>query len=88
MESIASLGIVMRTATKKTIGGERKKRKELEKGSNMKRKVEVVEVFTLRDPGGQRIHAARVAAANADVSINTWLLGVIEQATQPAKETK
>lgn len=50
----------------------------------MKRKP--VEVFTLRDPGGHLIHAARVAAAKQDMSINTWLLQVIEAAvTEPTE---
>jgi predicted HicB family RNase H-like nuclease len=49
----------------------------------MKRKTETPIVFTLRDTtGGELIHAARVAAAKLDMSINTWLLKLIDDATR------
>lgn len=48
----------------------------------MKRKSEHVTVFTLRDTtDGELIHAARVAAAKLDMSINTWLLRLIAEST-------
>ena len=51
------------------------------KGEKMKRKSAIVEIFTLRDPGGEHIHAVRVAAAGRDQSMNTWILRLIETAT-------
>lgn len=48
----------------------------------MKRTHAVITVTTIRDPGGKLILAARIAAARADMSMNSWLLRTIEAATQ------
>jgi len=48
----------------------------------MKRQHAIISKFTLRDPQGKIIHAARVAAAKEDISINEWVLRVIRRANE------
>ena len=54
-------------------------------GIEMKRKTAVVELFTLRDLGGELILAMRIAAARKSLSMNEWLLEVIREATRETK---
>lgn len=52
----------------------------------MKRTHDTITVTTIRDPGGKLILAARIAAAKADMSMNQWLLRMIEEAvTEPTE---
>ena len=48
----------------------------------MKRKTATVELFTLRDLGGELILAMRIAAARKSLSMNEWLLQVVRDATR------
>ena len=48
----------------------------------MKRKTATVELFTLRDMGGELILAMRIAAARQSLSMNEWLLQVVRDATR------
>jgi predicted HicB family RNase H-like nuclease len=58
---------------------------EREGRREMKRKTEVVELFTLRDLGGELILAMRIAAARKSLSMNEWLLQVVREATRETK---
>lgn len=52
----------------------------------MKRTHATITVTSLRDPTGKLILAARIAAAKSDMSMNQWLLRLIEGAvTKPTE---